>query len=165
MTQTKPTIAIVRANPVDRPKAWAIVDAYCEEIGVVVRDTPAAFDAYFDTGSGIWLAEESDDAHSVVGCIILRPLQIPGERAAEVKRLYVLPSTRGQRVAERLLAELEAYAATSGYDWIYLDSKDDLLAAIKFYHRQGYEYCERYNENPQATIFMRKRIEPLAPPS
>jgi len=41
---------------------------------------------------------------------------------------------------------------------MYLDTKDDLISAIKFYQRQGYEACERYNDNPQATMFMRKKL-------
>jgi GNAT superfamily N-acetyltransferase len=156
---TASAFTIVRATPADRPRAWAIVDAYCEEIGVVVRDSPELFDTYFKDGSGIWLAEADDAARTVVGCIVLRPIVVTGvNRPAEVKRLYVLPSARGHRLSERLLAALEKDAADSGYDALYLDSKDDLLAAIKFYYRQGYADCERYNDNPQATIFMRKAV-------
>jgi hypothetical protein len=33
-----------------------------------------------------------------------------------------------------------------------------LQAAIAFYERHGYLRCDRYNDNPQATIFMRKRL-------
>jgi hypothetical protein len=42
-----------------------------------------------------------------------------------------------------------------GYSTLYLDSKDDLIDAIRFYRKQGYRSCERYNENPQATVFMK----------
>jgi GNAT superfamily N-acetyltransferase len=41
---------------------------------------------------------------------------------------------------------------------LYLDTKDDLDPAIRFYQRHGYKRCGRYNNNPQATIFMRKRL-------
>jgi GNAT superfamily N-acetyltransferase len=75
-----------------------------------------------------------------------------------VKRLYVKPVSRGKRIAERLLAALEEYARDAGYRRLYLDTKDDLIPAIRFYERHGYERCERYNENPQATIFMRKDL-------
>jgi ribosomal protein S18 acetylase RimI-like enzyme len=67
---------------------------------------------------------------------------------------------RGQGIAGLFLAALERYAIAAAYKWLYLDSKDDLAAAIRFYEKQGYRYCERYNDNPQATIFMRKRIGP-----
>jgi ribosomal protein S18 acetylase RimI-like enzyme len=65
---------------------------------------------------------------------------------------------RGQGVAEALLGALEAYATEHGYAALYLDSKKDLMPAIRFYRRHGYSPCERYNDNPQATIFMRKEL-------
>ena len=79
-------------------------------------------------------------------------------RASECKRLYVKPAARGNHIADRLLDAQEEFARSVGVEWIYLDSYDDLKAAIALYERRGYERCERYNDNPQATLFMRKRI-------
>lgn len=53
---------------------------------------------------------------------------------------------------------LEAFAADHKYRFAYLDTKDDLEAAIAFYRRRGYARTERYNDNPQATLFMRRRL-------
>ncbi len=140
-------------------EAYAIVREYYEAVGVVVRDDADEFARdYFGAGSGIWLACEGSE---VVGCIALRPLP-QFERSGEVKRLYVKPESRGKGIAERLLAALEEYARDAGYCRLYLDTKDDLIPAIRFYERHGYERCERYNENPQATIFMKKGLAPLA---
>ena len=136
-------------------EAYAIVAEYYEAVEVMVREDAAEFRAkYFGPGAGIWLAR---DGEAVVGCIALRPLE---EMAGcgEVKRLYVKPEYRGQGIAERLLEVLEAYAREWGYGAIYLDSKDDLKTAIRFYARHGYAECARYNENPQATVFMRKQL-------
>lgn len=154
-------IRIFRATEADKDAAWEIVTAYNEEIGVIVRDTPEAFAKYFRPDSGLWLAEQdSSSGKKVVGCIILRPIDVTGvEGAAEVKRLYVLPEARGLRIADKLLEQLDLFAKEKGYEWVYLDTKDDLVSAIKFYRRMGYEDCERYNDNPQATMFMRKRVE------
>jgi ribosomal protein S18 acetylase RimI-like enzyme len=136
-------------------EAYAIVREYYEAVDVVVRDDADEFAReYFGAGSGIWLASEDSE---VVGCIALRPI-LQFERSGEVKRLYVKPATRGRKIADRLLAALEEYAVEFGYRTLYLDTKDDLLPAIRFYERHGYERCERYNENPQATIFMRKGL-------
>ena len=54
---------------------------------------------------------------------------------------------------------MEAFARTQGIEGIYLDSYDDLKAAIALYERRGYERCERYNDNPQAMLFMRKHLD------
>jgi hypothetical protein len=29
---------------------------------------------------------------------------------------------------------------------------------LQFYQKHGYVPCERYNQNPQATVFMRRQI-------
>jgi len=46
----------------------------------------------------------------------------------------------------------------AGYEWLYLDSAPGMDTAIRFYQRSGYEPCPRYNNNPQANIYLRKRI-------
>jgi len=144
----------VRAAPADREAAWAIVDDYCRALAIVVRDDPADFERYFEAGSGVWLARDGD---AVIGCIALRPLPTIAADAGEVKRLYVRPAARGRKIADALLDELEAYAAAF-YRGLYLDTKDDLLPAIRFYERRGYVRIPRYNDNPQATIFMRRML-------
>ncbi len=73
--------------------------------------------------------------------------------------MYVRPRFRRQGLAELLMDTLERHARAATADWLYLDTKDDLLPAIRFYERRGFERCPRYNDNPQATIFMRKRVE------
>jgi len=78
--------------------------------------------------------------------------------AGECKRLYVRPKARGRRIADKLLDALEDFARSNGLRWIYLDTYDDLKAAIALYRKRGYVPCERYNDNPQATVFLRKSL-------
>ncbi len=155
-----------RAGEDDRAAAYAIVQEYNDAVGVVKRDSPESFAGdYFATGAGLWLADADGE---LAGCIALRRLSTIDD-AGEIKRLYVRPAARGQGVADALLLALEQYARREGYCWLYLDSKDDLVAALRFYRRHGYVSCERYNDNPQATVFLRKRIAALveesAPPT
>jgi ribosomal protein S18 acetylase RimI-like enzyme len=146
---------IFRAGERDCETAFRLVEEYNDAVNVLVRDTRESFARdYFGASAGFWLAESGSD---VVGCIALRPLK-SRVSAGEIKRLYVRPEFRGAGAAGALLAALERYAAEYGYRWLYLDSKDDLQAAIRFYQRHGYEPCERYNENQQATVFMRKPV-------
>ena len=141
-----------RAEIGDLAEASAIVAEYCDAVGVVARDVTLL--PYFQAGSGLWLAGEGGPA---LGCIALRPLPAI-EGACEVKRLYVRPAARGRGAAALLLAALHAYALGCGYRAAYLDTKDDLLAAIRFYEEHGYRRCARYNDNPQATVFMRRAL-------
>jgi ribosomal protein S18 acetylase RimI-like enzyme len=146
------TSTVRRAGLADEGAAWDVVDEYNRSIGVVVTDDAASFRAYLVGPGALWLAYDGD----VVGCVALRPLQSAGPHAAEVKRLYVRPTHRGGGVARALMDALEADARERGFTELYLDTKDDLLEAIRFYERRGYERVPRYNDNPQATIFMRR---------
>ena len=152
----------VRVHRASRREAEAVRDIFEEyyaAVGVLIRDDAAHFDQYFENGSGVWLAAAPSDTAGtgVAACVALRPLAPEG--ACEVKRLYVRPPYRSAGVAAMLMDALEDYAAQHGYRCIYLDTKDDLETAIRFYRRRGYEPCERYNDNPQATVFMRREIE------
>jgi DNA-binding MarR family transcriptional regulator/predicted N-acetyltransferase YhbS len=149
-----PPLRIVRLTEVN-DDALAIIHEYYEAVHVVQRDKPGSIQKLIDTpASGLWLAYLGDE---VVGCVVLRKLaKLRG--ASECKRLYVKPGARGKHIAEKLLDALEAFARGEGVAWVYLDSYDDLKAAIALYEKRGYEHCERYNDNPQATVFMRKRL-------
>jgi ribosomal protein S18 acetylase RimI-like enzyme len=152
-------LRVWRAGERDRETAFQLVEEYNDAVDVLVRDSPDSFEQdYFGPGAGLWLAEAGKH---VAGCIALRPLRTL-EQAAEIKRLYVRPEFRGSGAALALLVALEQYAEASGYEWLYLDSKDDLKAALRFYDRHGYEACERYNRNQQATVFLRKALHPRA---
>ena len=146
---------IYRAGLQEVEAAYALVKEYYEEVGVVAREDRAEFEKqYFAEGAGVWLAMAQGEA---VGCVALRKLGTEPLRD-EVKRMYVRSSHRGGGIAESLLGALETYARKCGYEWLYLDTADSMVAAARFYRRNSYEDCERYNENPQAGIFMRKQL-------
>jgi DNA-binding MarR family transcriptional regulator/GNAT superfamily N-acetyltransferase len=136
-------------------EAIEILQEYYEAVHVVQRDRPESLKKLIDApASGIWLAYLGDE---VVGCVVLRKIgSIP--QAGECKRMYVKPAARGKRIADMLLDAQEEFARKAGLRWIYLDTYDDLKTAIAIYEKRGYQRCERYNDNPQATLFMRKNI-------
>jgi GNAT superfamily N-acetyltransferase len=148
--------AVRRARQEDLVGAFELVSEYFQAIGVWARDTENEFSDYLmGDDRGVWLACAGTEP---IGCIVLHPL-VSLPRSGEIKRLYVKPAYRRQGVAEALLQAVEEFAAkTAGYKWLYLDSKDDLVSAIRFYQRHGYKPCDRYNANPQATVFMRKAL-------
>ncbi|WP_446742787.1 GNAT family N-acetyltransferase [Silvibacterium acidisoli] len=135
--------------------AQQILEEYYEAVDVIQRDEPGALHKLIHgSRSGVWLAFAGSEA---VGCVVLKDLpSIP--EAGECKRLYVKPSARGHDVADLLLDALEEQALRLGMQWMYLDTHDGLKTAIALYERRGYQRCERYNDNPQATVFMRKQL-------
>jgi DNA-binding MarR family transcriptional regulator/GNAT superfamily N-acetyltransferase len=148
------SVRIVRLSK-SNPDAIRLLEEYYEAVNVVQRDPPEAIQKIIDAPcSGVWLAYLNEKA---VGCVVLRKLaSIPF--AAECKRLYVQPIARGHHIADKLLDAQEDFARSKGLRWIYLDSYDDLKVAIALYRKRGYVSCKRYNDNPQATVFLRKNI-------
>jgi ribosomal protein S18 acetylase RimI-like enzyme len=143
---------IVRASLSQLEDALILLDEYYRQVGVVQRDTPDEVRSFLSNAdSGLWIAYVGDKP---AGCVVLRPLD-GFQAAGECKRLYVRPQFRRRGIAEALLDAMEDHARSSSLSWIYLDSKDDLQVAIALYRRRGYEPCERYNDNTQATVFLR----------
>jgi len=148
-------VTVARAGPRDAVETFEILREYFAAIDVVVRDELDGFEEYLIEPNGFWIVR---DGAKVAGCIALRALpEIDG--ACELKRMYVRPEFRGRGIANALLEAVHAHARDAGFHWIYLDTKDGLDVAISFYERRGYERCPRYNDNPEATIFMRRRLE------
>lgn len=132
-------------------EALELLQEYYEAVKVVKRD---AFPA-IDPEGGWWVAYLEGKA---VGCVVLRRLD--GVAAAgECKRLYVRPVARGRQIADRLMEALEDAARANGWRWVCLDTYQDLAAAVALYRKRGFVDCERYNDNSQATLFLRKDLE------
>jgi DNA-binding MarR family transcriptional regulator/GNAT superfamily N-acetyltransferase len=150
------SIRIVRLSQ-SNDDALQLLQEYYEAVSVVLRDTHDAIQKIInDPYSGLWLSYLDENP---VGCVVLKELSSI-ESAAECKRLYVRPMARGRRIADKMLDAQEDFARSKGLHWIYLDSYDNLKVALALYRKRGYVPCERYTDNPQATVFFRKYIGP-----
>lgn len=144
---------------VDDPVAQALLDAYfaSRELGFtggVYRRTmpdPAAFVP--PRGTFLVVFDEDDTA---VGCGGVRLLD---DHRAEVKHLWLDPSTRGRGWGRTLLIELEARAVGLGARVIVLDTNATLEAAQGLYRSSGYDEIDPYNDNPNATHWFGKPLE------
>jgi GNAT superfamily N-acetyltransferase len=139
----------------DLPQLSALLERYYSEWDVVERDAPEHIAEYFDQPApfGFVVVEENG---VLIACVLLRALpSIPS--AAECKRLYVIPEHRGEGLASLLMDYVEGFA-TGRLEWIYLDTGANFTSAQSLYRVRGYESCERYNDNPQAACFFRKRL-------
>jgi ribosomal protein S18 acetylase RimI-like enzyme len=147
---------IRRATRDDLAQLSALLERYYAEWDVVQRDVPERIAEYLEQPApfGFVVTEENG---VLVACVLLRSLlSIPS--AAECKRLYVIPEHRGVGLASLLMDYVEGLAAAGRLEWIYLDTGANFTAAQSLYDARGYESCERYNDNPQAARFFRKRV-------
>jgi putative acetyltransferase len=76
-----------------------------------------------------------------IGCGALRELDAA---SAEVKRMYVVPESRGSGVAPALLAALEDAARARGWTTVKLETGEAQPDAIRFYEREGYHRIPRF---------------------
>ena len=122
-----------------------------------------ALDAIFQPHVRFFLARRQGVA---VGCggVALFP------DYAEVKRMYVHHTARGQGVADALLARIEQEVRGSGISVLRLETGVHQIAAMRLYVRTGFRECPAFGAYasmvPQAiatSVFLEKRVGPAKP--
>ena len=101
-----------------------------------------------------------DDDGAAVGCGALRAL---GDGAAELKRMYVVPSARGAGVAKAVLATLERIAVERGWTTLRLETGPRQPEAVALYRGAGYRPTEpfgAYAGDPAAadSLFFERKL-------
>ena len=81
----------------------------------------------------------------VAGCIALKYID---EKTCELKRLYVKPEFRGNKIADALVDQIIDDAKKIGYKKIQLDTLPFLKSAIHLYERYGFYEILPYNNSP-----------------
>jgi GNAT superfamily N-acetyltransferase len=139
--------------------ARQLMSDYLDELGVRqgsgfdrARYVDAA-PAEFEPPAGALLV--AYDGEEPVACGGVRVLA-PG--LAEIKRMYVAPSARGQGLGRTLLEALEAAAADLGCDRARLDTAASFTEAVALYRSAGYTDIPDYNGNPHASVWMERRL-------
>jgi ribosomal protein S18 acetylase RimI-like enzyme len=137
-------------EPYDGPGATLLVPLVQQEY--VVRyggrdDTPLDA-AAFEPGHGAFFVGYHDGRPVASGAWRWLPLP-PGmpwaaDRCAEIKRMYVVPATRGLGHARRMLAHLEADAAVHGAEVVVLETGLSQPEAIGLYTSSGYRPVPTY---------------------
>jgi GNAT superfamily N-acetyltransferase len=144
-------------DPAD-PDAVAAVAAYSAELDALLGpSSPTISDPRLDDyrpPRGTFLVVVRDD--EVLGCAGLRMIgtEAYGE-VAEIKRMWVSPALRGQGAGRALVERLHEEARGLGHRSVVLDSKRELADARRLYLAAGYAEIDRYNDNADATVWMR----------
>lgn len=93
-----------------------------------------------------------------VGCGAIKAFTAP--TTAEVKRMFVRPENRGQRIAANILKELEIWAKELNYTACVLETGYKQPEAIRLYQREGYKQIPNYEQyiGIESSICMRKEL-------
>jgi GNAT superfamily N-acetyltransferase len=90
-----------------------------------------------------------------IGCVGLKG---NGGEIAEIKRLWVAPSARGQGLSKRLMAAAEEIARGLSITVLRLDTNSALPEATGLYRSAGWTEIDRFNDDPYPDTFFEKRL-------
>jgi GNAT superfamily N-acetyltransferase len=114
------------------------------------KEEMASFPGEYSAPAGcVLLAWDGDRA---VGCVALRPLE---GTACELKRLFVVPGSRGTGLGRDLTLRIVEEARRLGYERMRLDTVEAMVEANTLYASVGFRRIEKYRHNPlEGAVFM-----------
>jgi len=93
----------------------------------------------------------------IAGCIALTKMKDHG--ACEMKRLYVKPNFRKNKIGRMLVEDLLISAKEREYKIMRLDTLLKLQPAIKLYEQLGFKNISPYYDNPlKGVVYMEKEL-------
>ncbi|KAF3889975.1 MULTISPECIES: GNAT family N-acetyltransferase [Nostocales] len=125
----------------DRTSAANIIKAVLAEYGLnwepngADRDVLQVEECYLAVGGEFWVVEHQNQ---LVGTAAYYPIE-RGEKAVEIRKMYVLPKARGFGLGKYLLRQLEAAIVTRGFQEIWIETASVLVEAVQLYEKNGYE--------------------------
>jgi putative acetyltransferase len=125
----------------DRKASAEVIKKVLEEYGLpwqpelADRDVIEVEEAYLQVGGEFWVVEQ--DA-VIVGTAAYQPIT-RGNKAVEIRKMYLLPEVRNLGLGRYLLQALEKAIALQDYQEIWLETATILKEAVKLYERNGYE--------------------------
>lgn len=128
-------------NQSDRALAAAVIGSVLVEYGLgweplgADRDVLEIETYYLAAGGEFWVVESQGQ---IVGTAGYYPFH-RGEKAVEVRKMYLLPQLRGLGLGKFLLQELEKAIAAKGFQQIWIETASVLIEAIKLYESSGYQ--------------------------
>ena len=148
-----------RARPEDAAAVRRELAAYLDNIGDTLdaegldHDIAHWQDEY-DGRAGV-LLPVMDEAGEVVGTAAVRVLE-PG--VAELKRMWLRPTVRGQGLAQELLDKCLDEGRRLGCRTMRLDSQARMAAAVRLYRKNDFREIPTYNDNRRADIWMERTL-------
>jgi putative acetyltransferase len=127
-------------EPCDRHAAATVIATVLTEYGLgwdpegADRDVLAVEACYLDAKGVFWVVEQNG---SIVGTGAYYPIR-RGINAVEIRKMYLLPSARGQGLGLFLLQQLEAAISIQAYQQIWIETASVLAEAVQLYERNGY---------------------------
>jgi DNA-binding MarR family transcriptional regulator/GNAT superfamily N-acetyltransferase len=130
------------------------------------QELDARFDGGFD--ACISISAKPEELTPPAGyCVVARlrglpvgcgALKLHGDAPAELKRMWVNPSSRGLGIGQRVLDALETLARESGVTVLHLETNRELTEAIAMYRGAGFVEVAPFNDEPYAHHWFEKTL-------
>jgi ribosomal protein S18 acetylase RimI-like enzyme len=139
-------------NKMDREQLRLLLEEYLEwlsievgrsfgvqvEVAEMIEANMAELENFLPPRGALVLAMDGEEAVGMGG---LRPAT---SDIAEIKRMYVRPGYRGQRLGRRILDRLVEEARASGYRYVRLDSAPFMRSAHAIYRAAGFKEVQPF---------------------
>jgi putative acetyltransferase len=128
-------------TPADREAAAAVIRDTLAEYGLAWepegadRDVLEVEASYIAVGGEFWVVEQQGQ---IVGTAAYYPVE-RGEKAVEIRKMYLLPAARGKGLGKYLLQELEKAIINRGFQAIWIETASVLKEAVKLYESSSYQ--------------------------
>ncbi|NDJ16125.1 GNAT family N-acetyltransferase [Myxacorys almedinensis] len=131
-------------QPGERAAVYELIGLVLAEYGLpqepdgADRDAIAVEECYLKTGGEFWVVERHK---KLVGTGAYYPIS-RGKKAAEIRKMYLLPEARRRGLGKFLLGQLEQRIAEQGFTQIWIETASVLQEAVLLYERNGYQPSE-----------------------
>ncbi|MGK7939324.1 MAG: GNAT family N-acetyltransferase [Crocosphaera sp.] len=128
-------------QPSDREAVRKIIASILEEYGLTFEPNGADLDVikveecYQNVGGKFWVVESNN---TLVGTAGYYPIS-RGNKAVEIRKMYLLPKARNKGLGTYLLKTLEQDIIEQGYEQIWIETASCLKEAIKLYEKHNYQ--------------------------
>ena len=153
----------IRPTPPDHPQVLALI----AELDAYLRSVYAPEENHILDLAGLqhpavtFLA--AWDGDTVVGCGAVRTMpaepETDGKPYGEIKRMFVSPARRGERLGARILAALETALHAQGIAQALMETGEELVQAARMYRAAGYVERGAFGGYPDngVSLFLEKR--------
>jgi putative acetyltransferase len=125
----------------DRHSAARVIENVLQEYGLSWQPHEADADvlaietAYWQAGGEFWVVEKGG---KIVGTAAYYPIE-RGEKAVEIRKMYLMPLVRRKGLGKYLLQQLEKTIAARGFKEIWLETASVLQEAVYLYEKSDYQ--------------------------
>lgn len=156
----QPVPLVFETTQIDDPETQALVHRLNDELEAVATEpgenhfTLDAADVVGDRGAMVRARLDG----ALVGCGAVRRIE---PTVGEVKRMFVDPAVRGNKVGAAILDQLELRAQRLGITELKLETGPRQVEALALYDSAGYERCDLFGEyvrTPTTSMCFRKPL-------